>query len=600
MGKINKIFVLIICILAVFISSCKKENENDDCEDDVVSVAISEKSQLEFDEGEFDLSKIILKVTYESNTVEEYPLSKEMITTNLDDINTVSKKVINIQAFLKNLQVEVTINHPVKVENIYIHDDSILEFNYNEFDPSFIILKVVYSNNSNAEIEVSNDMIISGLDKLGESGTHTLCISYEEKTINVDVTILPQLNIVNVSLSDWSQSTFEQNNVDFSKILLEIDYENNTSIQVSVNKNMIETDINSLNNVGVHNIVISYDEFKINAEIVITPEVIYDDFIYESLPYGDGYAVAGYVGSSSYVAVPSTYNNLPVTEISSRAFYQNTDIVRVILPESIEQIGEAAFYKATNLSSIVIANKDVNIENYALASVKLIYLAGSINSLWPEKWYDMQLSYIQENVDVRTIKFDGEYEYFIKNKELCVSNYVGDKTEVIIPNEFSKMSPTILGGACFKANTNVTSIVIPDTIKVLETYAVAECTSLKNISLSNTLEILGDYSLRGCTVLEHVNLPATLLEIRQNAFNMCSSLKEMIIPSKVTNVDGYAFAWCVSLTKIYIPSSVVVMAAGSCYACSKATIYLEASSIPSTWLEGWNMSNRPIKYNQTL
>ena len=140
--KINKIFVLIICILAVFISSCKKENENDDCEDDVVSVTISEKSQLEFDEGEFNLSKIILKVTYESNAVEEYPLSKEMITTNLDDINTVSKKVINIQAFLKNLQVEVTINHPVKVENIYIHDDSILEFNYNEFDPSFIILKV--------------------------------------------------------------------------------------------------------------------------------------------------------------------------------------------------------------------------------------------------------------------------------------------------------------------------------------------------------------------------------------------------------------------------------------------------------------------------
>ena len=57
MDKINKIFVLIICILAVFISSCKKENENDDCEDDVVSVSISEKSQLEFDEGEFDLSK---------------------------------------------------------------------------------------------------------------------------------------------------------------------------------------------------------------------------------------------------------------------------------------------------------------------------------------------------------------------------------------------------------------------------------------------------------------------------------------------------------------------------------------------------------------
>ena len=600
MGKIKKIFVIIICLLSLMITSCKKNEENEDTEDDVVSVEISEKSQLEFNENEFDLSKIILKITYESNIVEEIPLSKNMVTSNLDDINKVDKKVIEINAYSKKLQVEVTIKHKVKVENIYIHDDSILEFNYNEFDSSFIILEVVYSDNSTAEIEVSDDMITSGLDKISEAGSHQLTITYQEKIVNVNVTILQEVKVVNVEVSDWSQSTFEQNHIDYSKILLQVSYEDNTKRQISVSKNMIETDVTILSDIGVHDIVICYNDFRVNTEIVITPEIIYEDFIYELLPYGDGYAIAGYIGSSSSVVIPSTYNNFPVTEISDRAFYQNNDIVRVILPESIEQIGEAAFYKATNFSSIVIANKDVNIENYALASVKLIYLAGSVNTSWPEIWYDMQSSYIQENVDVRTIKFDGEYEYFIKNKELCVSNYVGDETEVVIPEIFSGQAPSILGGACFKGNSNVTSIIMPNSIREIETYCIAECTSLTNITLSNILEIFGDYALRGCTTLEHINLPNSLLEIGQNAFNMCSSLKEMIIPSKVTKVNGYAFAWCVSLTKIYIPKSVVTMSVGACYSCSKATIYLESSTIPSTWLEGWNMSNRPIKYNQTL
>lgn len=599
MGKIRKIFLLLFIMFSLVFTSCKKDDGDDNNNQEVVtSISISNKSQLEFNVDEFDLSKIIIEVKYNTNKLEEVKLTKEMVKTNIDDILTVTEKKIDISYLGFNTSTTITIKHPVKVESISVQEDSILEFTEGEFDPSYIYLKVVKSDKTVEEVEVTSEMIIAGLEDINTPGKKNLTISYEQKTVDVEVTIIKKLAVTNVSLSDFSKRSFEQNNIDYSSLLLKVTYEDNTSRQVQVKKEMIDGDTSILDNIGVYNITICYEDFNITCEIVITPEVIEEDFIYEELPYGEGYVIAGYIGSSTSVVIPSRYNDLPVTEIAPRAFYENSDILRVIIPESIEKIGEAAFYKAKNISSIIVCNPDVEIENYAFASTKLIYLEGSINPSWPEKWYDAQNSFIQEDVRTKTIKFDGSYEYFIKNKMLCVSNYIGSEEEIVVKDTYSNEAPLILGGACFKGNSTAKSITLPNTIKEIEKYGLAECVNLTNITLPTNLEILGDCAIRGCIILEHITLPSSLKEIKQNAFNMCSSLLEMIIPMGVESIEGYAFAWCVKITKIYIPSSVVNMGAGACYACSKATIYLEGPRVPETWTEGWNMSNRPIRFNQ--
>lgn len=63
----------------------------------------------------------------------------------------------------------------------------------------------------------------------------------------------------------------------------------------------------------------------------------------------------------SDIVIPSTitYNNkvYTVTSIASHAFYKNTEIQRVQLPETIRSIGAAAFYWCINLESINIPNQ---------------------------------------------------------------------------------------------------------------------------------------------------------------------------------------------------------------------------------------------------
>ena len=81
---------------------------------------------------------------------------------------------------------------------------------------------------------------------------------------------------------------------------------------------------------------------------------------------------------------------------------------------------------------------------------------------------------------------------------------------------------------------------------------------------------------------------------------MCTNLTVLTIPESVTSIGAYAFAWCTGLKELYIHNTLVNFGQGAIYSCSKLTVYTEYESIPVTWNEGFNPSNRPIKFNQVI
>lgn len=62
--------------------------------------------------------------------------------------------------------------------------------------------------------------------------------------------------------------------------------------------------------------------------------------------------ITGYSGSAAELVIPAEIDGLPVTAINRRAFFGNTAIKAVTLPEGIEVIGESAFENCTELASI--------------------------------------------------------------------------------------------------------------------------------------------------------------------------------------------------------------------------------------------------------
>ena len=50
------------------------------------------------------------------------------------------------------------------------------------------------------------------------------------------------------------------------------------------------------------------------------------------------------------IIIPDKYKNLPVTKIESKAFYQNTNIESITIPQSIIEIGVDAFAECNKLT----------------------------------------------------------------------------------------------------------------------------------------------------------------------------------------------------------------------------------------------------------
>jgi len=66
------------------------------------------------------------------------------------------------------------------------------------------------------------------------------------------------------------------------------------------------------------------------------------------------YTVKNYSKNNTYVTIPSTFKNKPVTGISSGAFDRGDKIKTLIVPDSITNISYAAFKGCTSLESITL------------------------------------------------------------------------------------------------------------------------------------------------------------------------------------------------------------------------------------------------------
>ncbi|MBP5784574.1 MAG: leucine-rich repeat domain-containing protein [Methanobrevibacter sp.] len=95
-------------------------------------------------------------------------------------------------------------------------------------------------------------------------------------------------------------------------------------------------------------------------------------------------------------------------------------------------------------------------------------------------------------------------------------------------------------------NSNIESIVIPDSIKSIGDGAFAECKSLKSIKIPNSVKNIG-----------------------HGAFKYCISLTSIAIPDSIESIGHYIFAYCKNLTSIEIPDSVEMIGHRACWNCEK-------------------------------
>lgn len=239
-------------------------------------------------------------------------------------------------------------------------------------------------------------------------------------------------------------------------------------------------------------------------------ETLYTDFVYW---IEDGeVSIGSYTGSATRVVVPYAIEGYQVTAITASAFYQNTTVTSIDLPDSIRTIVGSTFSGCTNLEEVKMPSEMANIGDFAFdgcAKLKSITLPKGIQAITEGMFYE------------------------------CAS---------------------------------LTEIVIPDGVLSIERNAFDGCASLADITLPDSVKYIGSWAFLNCADLKQVHLPDALQTVDECAF-YATGLTSVDIPNGVTTIGNNAFTNCAELERIVIPASVTSIGTNVFFMSPKVTVY---------------------------
>ena len=85
--------------------------------------------------------------------------------------------------------------------------------------------------------------------------------------------------------------------------------------------------------------------------------------------------------------------------------------------------------------------------------------------------------------------------------------------------------------------SSLQSIVIPDSVTVIEENAFSGCSSLQSIVIPNSVTKIGLMAFRSCTSLQSIVIHDSVTEIEFAAFGHCTSLQSITIATQEKEPD---------------------------------------------------------------
>lgn len=127
--------------------------------------------------------------------------------------------------------------------------------------------------------------------------------------------------------------------------------------------------------------------------------------------------------------------------------------------------------------------------------------------------------------------------------------------ELIIPDTIDGYRVQTIGTAAFAQQPYLTSVVVPDSVAIIEPFAFAGGdpyeSLLDHVVLPRSLKRLGNHAFYYCWYLRQIVMPDSLPTIEYATFALCSDLPTITLPPDLTSIEDQAFLYCNSLSKIY-------------------------------------------------
>ena len=160
---------------------------------------------------------------------------------------------------------------------------------------------------------------------------------------------------------------------------------------------------------------------------------------------------------------------------------------------------------------------------------------------------------------------DFEYHFSSNDEFAIIEKYIGDSTNVVIPQEIEGRAVSSLFGKNVDGfiegvfeGTDVETVVIPKSVQYIGNDAFENCSKLVSVEIEENSELhtISSQAFENCSALNNINLEnATKLTCIENrAFYNCSSIESIKFPKDLETIGLEAFANCSALKSINVPA----------------------------------------------
>jgi len=272
--------------------------------------------------------------------------------------------------------------------------------------------------------------------------------------------------------------------------------------------------------------------------------------------------------------------SIVINNILTHASLEDVKIINgervYIVPENIIEIAKNAFISFRDETK----STEFFVDKNEIFKVDKIILSNNITEIKDETFKDVQaqtivlpnnLQKIGESAFKKSgIEFITLPESLKEIGKMAFCDCI-NLQEINIPSKVQN-----LNFATFKFCTQLDTVHFSEGLKTIKT----ECfyySGVKNLTIPNSVSVIESFAFASCSFLKQITLPKNkhFVKLSNSLFQECVSLKSIEIPSSVKTISSYCFHACKLLQKIKLPSFIKfyeISCFSKCYNLTEITL----------------------------